>query len=273
MAVNGKPECVYGTFLIGDDYAKGVLALYRSIRATKTNHPFIVFACDCSNNTIELLRDSGCRVFNIENLTPPTIIMKKNQIAGFERWNNTFSKLRILSFDQFKKIILLDSDMMVQNNIDHLFDEHHMSAVAAGKLTRPNWTDLNSGLMVIEPSKLEFQRALEMLQAISSDPSELVKYPKGIGDQDIIQALYPNWSEKVELHLPESYNLFQDCLTRYERLGLINPEDAHVIHFELNPKPWAYSAISYIQVLFRCIRFHSTAELKALRKYRSYLKD
>lgn len=148
-----------------------------------------------------------------------------------------------------------------------------MSAVAAGKLTRPNWTDLNSGLMVIEPSKLEFHRALEMLQAISSDPSELVKYPKGIDDQDIIQALYPNWSEKVELHLSESYNLFQDCQTRYEKLGLINPEDAHVIHLELNPKPWAYSAISFIQVLFRCIRFHSTAELKALRKYRSYLKD
>lgn len=42
MAVNGKPECVYGTFLIDDDYAKGVLALYRSIRATKTSHPFVV---------------------------------------------------------------------------------------------------------------------------------------------------------------------------------------------------------------------------------------
>lgn len=272
MVLNGKPECVYGTFLIGDDYAKGALALFHSIQATKSSHPFVVFACDCSNNAIEQLRSSGCQVINIENLVPPTTIMEKNQHAGFERWNNTFSKLRILSFDQFEKIILLDSDMMVQKNIDHLFNEHHMSAVAAGKLTRPNWTDLNSGLMVIKPSKLEFQRSLEILQAISSDPSELAKYPKGIGDQDIIQALYPNWPETVELHLSEIYNLFQDCLTRYECLGLINSEDVHVIHFELNPKPWAYSLINYIQILFRCIRFHSTAEIKALHKYRSYLK-
>lgn len=273
MVTDEKLEYVYGTFLVGDEYTKGVIALYRSLLSTGTIYPFIVFASKCSSDTIDRLVKAGCKVLHVESLTPPPNIAEKNKRAGFERWNETFSKLRILSFEQYEKIILLDSDMMVQKNIDCLFASEHMSAVAAGNHARPTWVDLNSGLMVIRPSKEEFDKAVDCLITISNTESLLEKYPLGIGDQDIMQAVYPDWVQKENLHLSEKFNLFQDCLTRYESQGFVKAAEVSVIHFELNPKPWDYSISDYIKIAYRLIRYHSTAELKAYLRYRAFLEE
>lgn len=271
MTEKTDSEYVYGTFLIGDKYTKGVLALHKSLLATNTTHPFVVFACDCSHNIVELLTNSGCIVQNVERLMPPTPIIEKNRIAGVDRWNNTFTKLRILSFIQYEKIIMLDSDMMVQRNIDHLFEMKHMSAVAAGNHARPEYVDLNSGLMVIKPSNIEFEKVIDKFALLASSDSELAKFPNGIGDQDIIHLVYPDWTHQKDLHLSESYNLFQDCLTRYDCDGFIKPDSVYVVHFEMSPKPWDYSAVNYLPTVYRLIRYRSTAELKALHKYRQFL--
>ena len=273
MTENADPKFVYGTFLIGDKYAKGVLALHKSLLASNTTHPLIVFECDCSRSVIELLTNSGCIVQSVDRLTPPTPIIEKNQRVGLDRWNNTFTKLNILSLIQYKKIILLDSDMMVQHNIDHLFETKHMSAVAAGNHARSEYVDLNSGLMVIEPSSSEFEKVMAMLALLASNDSELSKFPNGIGDQDIIHLVYPNWQHSKELHLSEAYNLFQDCLTRYDCDGFIKPEKVNIVHFEMCPKPWDYSVVNYLSIIYRLIRYRSTAELKALHMYRKYLRD
>ena len=74
--------------------------------------------------------------------------------------------------------------MMVVRNIDALFDLPHMSAVVAGQGCHPDWIDLNSGLMVIEPEEGETDRMLDLLGGLREE--ELAEYA-GIGDQDVVQ--------------------------------------------------------------------------------------
>lgn len=193
-----------------------------------------------------------------------------NVSAGRPRWNQSFAKLAVLGMTQFDTVVMLDADMMVVDNIDDLFDAPAMSAVSAGRGARPDWVDLNSGLMVIKPSADLYRAAEAILGGL--DGESLAPYKQGIGDQDILQILLEGWSAKDELHLPERYNLFQDCIASYDRRGILPYADAAVVHFELAPKPWSYGAAQWLRVLRRAVHFLSLSEIRAIRKYQRYCR-
>lgn len=77
-----------------------------------------------------------------------TPIQRGQKKKAFQR-HLRFSKLHAWGLTHFKKVILIDSDMVVLRNIDHLFLQPDLSAVedpgAPGKF--------NSGLMVISPNE------------------------------------------------------------------------------------------------------------------------
>lgn len=81
-----------------------------------------------------------------------------------EHWNQTFFKLNVMRLTQFKKIIYIDADMLILKNIDHLFSYPAISATTGGKAAHPEWTEFNSGLMVIEPSIECFNRLIESVE-------------------------------------------------------------------------------------------------------------
>lgn len=159
-------------------------------------------------------------------------------------WGNTFDKIHLFGLTKFSKLVYLDSDMIVLKNIDVLFEKPHLSAVAAGQLEHPDWTRLNSGLMVIEPEENLAQkignlssRAVIEVQALGGNK---------IGDQDVINAYYADWPDRKDLHLDEGYNIFFTDLDVYIgqhgyrtsdnfKAGL---KDINVIHFVGAQKPW-----------------------------------
>ena len=254
----------YGTFLSSSSYYLGVLGLYESLRKVGSTYPLTVFTVNCSPDLISRLVRRGIKVIEIEQLNPPKVIAEKNKRAGFNRWNGSFSKLRVLDQTQFDKIVMLNADMMIRKNIDHLFDRPHMSAVAAGSYCHSNWTDFNSGLMVLEPSHELFCKAVDLIEDIAKN--SLDNY-SALGDQDIFHILYANWPNQEQLHLPESYNAFQDCLTVFDRDNYIPYESIHVVHFEHPTKPWNYGIADWLHVLFRAIRDRSPVEFNAVRSY------
>ncbi|GJV43834.1 galactinol synthase 2 [Tanacetum coccineum] len=87
-----KPYSVYVTFLAGDgDYWKGVVALAKGLR---------------------------CIIREIEPLYPP-----ENQTPVVWRINVIiYSKRLLWEFVEYSKMIYLDGDIQVFDNIDHLFD-------------------------------------------------------------------------------------------------------------------------------------------------------
>ncbi|MCD7808592.1 MAG: hypothetical protein LUH02_04560, partial [Erysipelotrichaceae bacterium] len=117
-------------------------------------------------------------------------------------WRETIFKIEVFNLIQFEKIVFLDADMIVLNNIDILFTKPHMSAVIAGKSLHKNWVSLNSGLMVIEPNSKDYRGMLDIVENVYNFRNA---NGLGFGDQDVIKAYYRNWTMLDYLHLDETY--------------------------------------------------------------------
>lgn len=266
-----KPRYAYVTVLLGGSgrYLPGVIALQRSLRASGAKYPLMVGTAFCSDDVISVLDELSILHFDLFEINPPSCVRELNNAGEFCRWNQSFTKLGILGITHLDKVVLLDSDMAILSNLDSLFDCKSMSAVIAGKGFHPEWVDLNSGLMVIEPSTELFGRAMNILNNVT--PNDLIG-KTGLGDQDILKLLIRDWPTNNSLHLGEEYNAFQDALSHYDRTGYLRYGLVKVVHFELGPrKPWEYKLSDWFGVVRRCVRFGSFAEIKALMFYRRLL--
>ncbi|CAI8615228.1 unnamed protein product [Vicia faba] len=115
-----KPKRAYVTFLAGNgDYVKGVIGLAKGLRKVKTAYPLVVAVLpDVPEEHREMLESQGCIVREIEPVYPPE---NQTQFA-MAYYVVNYSKLRIWEFVEYSKMIYLDGDIQVYENIDHLFD-------------------------------------------------------------------------------------------------------------------------------------------------------
>lgn len=232
----------YITLCNSEKYIKGTLVLYESLNATNTTVPLVVF---CTKKTparvISILReyadkctDYPCRLEILESNKDVTLPDELTRNNKWVRWNGTFDKLLVFGLEEYDKLVFIDSDMLVLKNLDHLFDCPHLSACCDGQYCKG---DLNSGLMVIEPTKdeMEMSRILSCISAVVHNPQ--------FGDQDIIRLAYPQWKTCQELHLPEQYNLFFENAARKKKESGYDIADnadmpIYIIHFIGYDKPW-----------------------------------
>ncbi|MBG6076055.1 glycosyltransferase [Polaromonas sp. CG_9.11] len=231
----------YITLLSTLSYLPGVIVLHDSIKRTRSPYPFwVAVSSIISQDVDDILRDRGMNVVRLS--MPIEVPLAFKEQSG--HWGNTFDKIHIFGLTEFSKLVYLDSDMIVIKNLDHLFEKPHLSAVAAGRLEHPDWTRLNSGLMVIKPDDqlpkkmvIALHIAVEEVRALGSNK---------IGDQDVINAYYSDWPERKNLHLDDGYNIFYSDLDAYiDQHGyqmLCNPKtnlkDVYVVHFIGPQKPW-----------------------------------
>ena len=247
----------YVTLLSTANYLPGVLALRESLRRSGAQYPLhVALSCDTPTIVETSLRGLKIEVIRFTGHLP---------IPEFHRhtnghWGNTFDKIQLFGLTQYEKLVYVDSDMMVLQNLDHLFTKPHLSAAAAGRMLNPDSRRLNSGIMVIEPDvKLPNLIAQKLEVAIKEVGTMGVS---ALGDQDLINAYYSHWPESPELHLPDSYNVFQFHLDDYilkQNFVLGKPGDSgdrviKVIHFIGAVKPWMKGATlkHYISILRRC---------------------
>ena len=200
----------YVTLLSTDDYILGTLCLAKSLRKVHSRYDLLVLCSQqISDLTIHILQEEHLDFLRLDSSLNANV----NKESKFHRWNYTFDKLNIYNLVQYNKIVFLDSDMYVLRNIDHLFGKTHMSAVVADLVEQPDCIELNSGLMVIEPSTQEY----EGLIGVAKDfMSEGISY---YGDQDIIRSYFSNWSETPEIHLPIQYNMFYPSYDKCTRMA------------------------------------------------------
>lgn len=257
----------YATLLSTNSYVPGVKVLYRSLhKYGKTKFPFI---CVCSQNIekqyIEELENDGihCVCLNHSALDGISI---SGQLESFKHWNYTFDKLLLWEMTEYDKIIFLDSDMIVMEPIDELFEKNAMSAVQAGRLMNPDWIRLNSGLIVIEPSLEMFQK---LISSINPTIEERLAQGEGFGDQDVINYCCPEWPLDESLHMDERYNMFSWYVSDYYKKGFKGRPK--IIHFAGTPKPWMEPNI--IQFIRNVIKYylHNRLCLKAYIAYKMLL--
>ncbi|MFN3850390.1 MAG: glycosyltransferase family 8 protein [Spirosomataceae bacterium] len=222
----------YVTLLTADSYLAGVLVLWASLKKCNSQYPFLVLVSgNVSRRVIRRLEK-----LNIDCKVVPSL---KNPHLRDENhaFYTVFDKLNIYRLTEYEKIVYIDADILVVDNIDELFDKPNGSAVNSGGLL-PNfkhWTHLNSGVLVVEPDQSIFE---DMVAQIGKLPSE------DGGDQGFLQSYFYNWPHQKHLHLDQGYNMFSGFLNHFNDLFGYDfrqkkPERIiKAIHFWADFKPW-----------------------------------
>ncbi|KAL7195112.1 hypothetical protein ACSBR1_035346 [Camellia fascicularis] len=215
----GYSKRAYVTFLVGNgDYVKGVVALAKCLRKVKSAYPLVVaIMLDVPEDDRKALRCQGCVVHDIiEPICPP-----ESQIP-IERIHSEalYSKLCVWTLEKYNKMIYLDADILVVDNIDHLFDLptgyfyavpdcfcentwSHSPQYSIGYCqlcpNKARWpTEMgsplplyfNSGFLVFEPSCETYQNMLNTLQIT----------PPGIfPDQDFLNIFFKNIFKPISM--------------------------------------------------------------------------
>ncbi|VVO71419.1 hypothetical protein PS862_01357 [Pseudomonas fluorescens] len=254
----------YVTALNTIDYLPGVLALKKSLNSIKSKYPLTVLTTPQLLNDIEnALNENG-----IKFITKPDLVCETGS-SKFSHWGNTFFKLRVSELNGFEKILLLDSDMLIVKNIDHLFLHSHSSAVVAGQLYKgnENWKELNSGLMVLEPAKIDSEKLYNLIQKTIDDRR---KIGLPTGDQDVFQTYFKDWCLDKHLHLDQGYNLFFSTISYYITMNFIKESDIYVVHFVGKYKPWMHTPLKEKIKLHIFNLFINRKGSKYLRHYNEY---
>lgn len=233
-------RCSYVSILTTNDYLDGLLVLYHSLRATGTQYGFVVLITpDISLSTRAVLTAHSISYIAVDNVVNPT------DIPTTHRWFATYSKLYVFGLAEYDKVVYLDADMLLLENIDHLFLLPHMSATnAGGQLPeRAHWSHMNSGLFVAAPSRALLHDMLARIGTIEclTAGGTILKPLRG-SDQDFVNAYYSDWRQRAELHLDHKYNMLHYCLDGYNaNFGYtLTPGPKHVatVHFASYRKPW-----------------------------------
>jgi alpha-N-acetylglucosamine transferase len=234
----------YITLLSTSNYLPGVACLAASLRRTGTQVPLVIAV---SHGVAPAVREQIAAMAGVTRvLVLPEDELVRPGFAQGHYWENTFDKLRLFGLREFSKLVYLDSDMVVLDSLDSLFDAPHMAAVAAGRLVHPDWTRLNSGLMVIEPQAGLPERIAQTLAAALDEKSANDR--PALGDQDLINSYYADWP-LAGPHLDQSYNVFFEHVDAYLATGRytlpgqpgrpkVPGQPLRVVHFVGRDKPW-----------------------------------
>lgn len=228
------------TLLATPDFIPGLLALNQSLKLHNPNHNLVTLVTKkISNESINLLKEARIIIKEVDEIPNP--FLSKDDERGFI---HTYTKLRIFDLIEFSKIVYLDIDMVICDNIELLFEKQHMSAVIAGRNAsgNKNWCLLNSGLMVIEPNRCLFEELIFQSKKLHSIDQS---------DQGFLQSFFVDWPNQRKLHLSERYNLPAQYLDEYclkpnfnfsfnKNNFKLNVKNISVIHFWGPFKPWHF---------------------------------
>lgn len=258
--VNIKPVTTlrsgaYVTFLAGNgDYVKGVVALAKGLRKVKSAYPLVVAVLpDVPAEHRRMLVSQGCIVREIEPFYPP----ESDTQFTMAYYVINYSKLRIWEFVEYSKMIYLDGDIQVCDNIDHLFDlpDGHFYAVMdcfcektwshspqykigycqqcpdrvkwPVHMGQPPALYFNAGMFVFEPSISTYHDLLETVK---------VTPPTPFAEQDFLNMYFKD----IYKPLPLIYNLVFALIWRHpENVEL---DKVKVVHYcATGAKPWRYT--------------------------------
>ncbi|KAG8472020.1 hypothetical protein CXB51_036722 [Gossypium anomalum] len=249
------PERAYVTFLAGNgDYVKGVVGLAKGLRKVKSKYPLVVAVLpDVPEDHRKILVAQGCIVKEIEPVLPPE---NQTQFA-MAYYVINYSKLRIWKFVDYSKMIYLDGDIQVFDNIDHLFDMEdgyfyavmdcfcektwsHTPQYKIGYCQQcPNKVEwpaplgpkpplyFNAGMFAYEPNLSTYYQLLATLK---------VTPPTPFAEQDYLNMFFRD----IYRPIPPIYNLVMAMLWRHPEN--VDAEKAKVVHYcAAGSKPWRFT--------------------------------
>jgi glycogenin len=209
----------YVSLVTTKEYIPGVVALRNSLMSVSSTYPLQVMVPD--ELLASVLAELQLPALLVEEITNPY-----RDTASCYR--TVFTKLRAWGLTQFERIVFLDADVLVVQNIDHLFDVRGFAAAPDAKAPDV----FNAGVMVIEPNN-------EVLLSMESKFASLPSYDGG--DQGFLNSFFRDWFESSHhnrLRFGYNYALESARMEPSYLDSLKSSKSLFVIHFWGRMKPW-----------------------------------
>ena len=209
------------TAMMNDNYAVGAVYLGYVLRKLSCHHKMIALvSSDVSAASQDALHKVGFDVLVVESLDCNWMDRQKGILERSLGIPGTHMRFHAWNYTQYEKIIYLDGDIMLLNNIDELFLSS--GEIAASYCARPGILDpcFNAGLLMFKPSSKSYNEIMRLWSSLSEG-----KYCPN--DQVLLWHYYADRGKW--LPLPYAYNV---------RRYLYHP--MKVYHFAccLTKKPW-----------------------------------
>jgi glycogenin len=279
-AAREQDSMAYVTVLSTDSYLPGVLVLNESLRLCKARYKLhAVIGNEVSHVVRRMIARAGIPTIESRAIDIPREIRQANAGSDHHKhWAGVFDKLNVFSLCNFRKIVYVDSDILVLKNIDELFDKPHMSAVIAdiGPETE-KVVDLNSGVMVLEPEPDLTDRLAAFLPEAFEHETQwraAAGRPPSMGDQSVINMFWREWITQTDLHLDAKYNVLAHHLDYYVReLGYTwrGPDGIRVLHYIGEVKPWMRTGVAFLHLVADLLIRRRIRELAAVISYKAIL--
>lgn len=207
------------TLLSSIDYLNAVLVLIESFRRVGSKYPIIVGVTDTvfqHHNVIHSLQYAGAKVAHIESLTYHPSVLKKYSNCPVL---NTASKLNLFTLTDWDKLIYIDADSIVLQNMDELFD------YPDGAMLMMDPDDIRgfTGLFVFVPRNHPLELYLLIMQH------------KDCFDGDLLGELWKPFTAQKQFQIPSPYFY---AIYFYTEKDQSQDSSIKAVHFVNQPKPW-----------------------------------
>jgi glycogenin glucosyltransferase len=138
----------------------------------------------------------------------------------------TLTKFHVWTLTHYERLVYLDADTLVLQNIDSLFEVQADFAAAPDV----GWPDcFNSGVFVCRPSMDTYRRLLDKTAEVGSFDG---------GDQGILNDFFSDWSISPNARLPFVFNVVSTAFYSYRPAFMRYKPDIRIFHFIGENKPW-----------------------------------
>lgn len=229
---------IYVTYLSNDRDYKGVLLLNYNLK--KYNHNYKL-SCIVLENVSSKVKNilTKSNIF-LHEFVLKDILMEFNICNDFSNHiinQHYYGKFLIFKLTNYDKIIYLDTDLLIKQNIDHLFSydfndkiymTYDVSTCNHSLLFKKHM--FNSGVILTKPSLKIYNDCYSTMKLYENNLNELGT------DQTILNLL--NKQNKIFVsYLDFKYNYICAFGDIYKQILVIKDEPV-IIHFILQPKPW-----------------------------------
>ena len=222
---SSRPRYAWVSTLCGDTkYIPAVAVLGHSLRHTNTTHDMVLLVTgDVAKEEASLyqLQEIGWKMHFMDPFVEAPFGHNTTRYVCFSM------KLAAFALVEYEKIVLLDADTAVLQNADELFERypHEPSAVAAVPNNRYPAVEINSGVLVLRPSR---ETSTALVEHVRSGAE--VEWDGA--DQGLINQYFFG---KID-YLPPFYNVMNADLDSYTMNWLTkqHPTAIKVIHYVSN---------------------------------------
>lgn len=276
MELINKPKVAYVMLMMcNDGYLPGVLVTAYSLMKTQTPADIVIMVTpdvsqEAQQQIIELNTQPNTQpnkviIHNVPYIKFTSKPLKSARVRELYPWiASAYTKWNVLTLP-YDKVILLDADMLIVKNIDHLFDMQTPAALFNSAFAQPcgtlparynaiakdayDWVphgtripheiitrELKTGplvgmssIMVLTPSMAEFTHLCEVLEL-----AQPFGYPAVYNghDEQSIAWFYATILRKDFYNIHQRYSMIQ-----FKKNYLIN-EQPYVLHYFSDQKPW-----------------------------------